>query len=238
MAASPSYTFSQSQLQPVYNPAQARSRNVNLAAGTYLRGTVLGQVTNVGADAVQTITVSGTPTGGTVVVNVSPTTINAPNTITLNYNNTVAAAQPLFDAVYGPGNTKVTGTTLPGGSLIVTFIGDLAGQPVTAFTKGANGLTGGSSPDFAIAQTTTGVLNVGTFAAFAHGNSDGTQVAKGLLMYPCTVDASGNITFSTEIPRLTENAAPIYWAGAFRSEELVGLPTAGQMAVDFPGARV
>lgn len=238
MSAAPAYTFSASQLQPARDPRTARMITVNLAAGTYARGTVIGQVTDTEAAAVQTITVTGTPTGGTFTIGVTPYTTNAPSTIVLAYNETVALAQPLFDAVYGAGNTKVTGTTLPGGSLIVTFIGALAAQPVAAITQVANALTGGATPNYAITQTTTGAANIGTFGAYAHGNSDGTQVAKGLLMYPCVVDASGNVTISAEIPGFTERGVPMYYRGTFRSEELVGLPTSGNMAVDFPGARV
>jgi hypothetical protein len=57
-------------------------------------------------------------------------------------------------------------------------------------------------------------------------------------MYGCVVDALGNITISAEIPGLTELSAAAYYKGTFRTEELVGLPTAGNLAVDFPGAVV
>jgi hypothetical protein len=238
MPLMPLITFSQNQLQPYYDRPLPLRRNVNLVAGTYLRGTVLGQITDTEASAVQTVTVTGTPTGGTFTLGVTP--INPPNptgTLVLPYNATVAQAQALFDGAYGAGNTKVTGTTLPGGSLIVTFTGALAAQPVAPFTKVANGLTGGASPDYAIAQTTTGLPHTGTFGPYAHSNSDGTQIAKAILMYSCTVDALGNITISGDIP-ITQPEAPVYLSGWFRCEELVGLPTAGNLAADFPGARL
>ena len=238
MPTTPALTYGQTQLQPARFPQFARMRNVNLVAGTYSRGQCIGQVTDTEADAVQTVTVSGTPTGGTFTLGVTPIAFGNPTTIVVPYNQTVAAAQTQFDAVYGPGNTIVSGTTLPGGSLIVKFVGALSAQPVAAFTKVANGLTGGTSPDYAIAQTTVGVGNTGNFGAYAHGNSDGTQVIKGVLMYACTVDANGNVTISSEWTGFTEKAVPMYYKGVFRTEELVGLPSSGNLAVDFPGARI
>lgn len=237
-ALAPVSTFSFSQLQPAYWPESARMINVNLAAGTYGRGTVLGQVTDTEAAAVQTLALTGVPTGGSFTFIGSSYTSGVSPNIVIPYNATAAVAQPLFDAVYGPGNTKITGGALPGTALIVTFIGELAAQPVAAITLGTNSLTGGTTPNATVTQTTTGLANAGTFGAYAHGNSDGTQIAKGLLMYPCTVDAAGNITISAEIPGFTQRAAPMYYRGSFRTEDLVGLPTSGNFAVDFPGAVV
>lgn len=238
MPLSPILTYGQSQLQPARDPRTARMMNVNLAAGTYVRGTVLGEVTDTEADAIQTLTVTGTPTGGTTLLTGQPINSGNPSTILLPYNATAAVAQPLFDAVYGVGNTIVGGGALPGTPLTVKFTGALSAQPITAIVVTTNSLTGGSSPVLAVTTSTTGVVNVGTFAPYVHGNSDGTQVAKGILQYGCTVDASGNVTISNEWTGFTEKAVPMYYKGTFRTEELVGLPTAAQMAVDFPGAFV
>lgn len=234
MSAAPAYVYGQTQLQPAYNPEDARQINVNLAAGTYLRGTLLGQVTDTEADAVQTLTTSGTVTAGTFVLTGQPLTSGSPISATLNWNATVALVQAALDTIYGAGNTIASGTALPAGSVAITFRGALAAQPVAAITH-VDTLTGGA---LVVTQTTPGVANTGTFGAYVHGNSDGTQVAKGLLMYPCVVDASGNITVGGDIPTLTDTETPMYYMGSFRTEELVGLPTGAQMAVDFPGARV
>jgi hypothetical protein len=58
---------------------------------------------------------------------------------------------------------------------------------------------------------------------------DGTDVAKGLLMYDCTTDTNGNITHSYEagqssfIPGATGLVTPIFWRGIFRTTDLIGL---------------
>jgi hypothetical protein len=234
----PTMTFGMRQLQPYHNPASARLKNVNLLAGTYLPGTLLGEVTDVEADALQTITITGTPTGGNITLAGTPFVPGSSGAIVLPYNATAAVAQPLFDAVYGIGNTVVGGGALPGTALTVKFVGVLSAQPIPAITITSKALAGGTSPDASIAQTTTGVLNVGTFGAYAHGNSDGTQVAKMILQYGCTVDATGAVTISAEIPGLTQPHAPAYYRGTFRTDDLVGLPSSGNMAVDFPGARI
>jgi hypothetical protein len=237
MALAPIATYSESQLQPCYNPKSARLRHVNLAAGPYLRGQCLGQITDTEAAAVQTLTITGTATAGNAVFSGQPYTYGAASLFTLQWNSTAAQAQAALDAVYGVGNTKVTGGAWPGTGLAVTFIGALSAQPVPAITVSANNLTG-TTPVPVVTQTTPGALNTGTFTAYAHGNSDGSQVIKAVLMYGCTVDALGNITISAEIPGLTELSAAAYYKGTFRTDELVGLPTAGNLAVDFPGAVV
>lgn len=80
----------------------------------------------------------------------------------------------------------------------------------------------------------------GLFKAYATGNSDGSQVPKGILMYDCVTDASGNITFGTTAGAggnfigqgYTSLYAPIYISGAFKTADLIGLD-AGAVAALF-----
>lgn len=69
------------------------------------------------------------------------------------------------------------------------------------------------------------------FTAYDNAASDGSQTARVIMMYDCAVDSSGNVTlgaatgggeFGETLP-----LAPVYTAGPFRSEELVGLDSAG-----------
>lgn len=224
MAAAPNYVFSENSLQPSRNPQGARAITVNLAAGTYPRGQILGQITSTGADDVETVTIGGSPTGGTWTYTATPTSPNAGQAavvLTEPYNVSLAALQADLETIYGAGNVIVSGTA--GTSYVITFRGQLARTPITlAVTSGAS-LTGGTAPTATIAHTTTGVGDTDTFGAYASGNSDGTGVPKGILMYPCTVDAAGNITVSGEIAGLTRRSIQMYRSGAFRCEELVGL---------------
>lgn len=171
---------------------------------------------------------TGTPTGGTFTLTVQPYATIGSTTVVVPYNSTVAQFQAQLDPIFGVGNTIVTGTTLPGGSMIVTYKNELATQPVTAIVVASYAaLTGGSTPTAVVTQTTPGVLNSGLFTAYASGNSDGSQVAKVILKYPCVSDANNNLTISGNIVGFSEPVVSAYYAGAFRSEELVGLDSAG-----------
>ncbi len=65
----------------------------------------------------------------------------------------------------------------------------------------------------------------GTYKAYANGNSDGSELAKGLLRYGCTV-ASGVITIANE-QGVTQVAAPMFTRGIFKTTDLTGLDAAG-----------
>jgi hypothetical protein len=64
----------------------------------------------------------------------------------------------------------------------------------------------------------------GTFAAYASGNSDGSQFIKAILAFDTTTDGSGNATISG--PTVTgilpvAQSVPAYFRGVFRCEDLV-----------------
>lgn len=65
----------------------------------------------------------------------------------------------------------------------------------------------------------------GKFKAYATGNSDGSQTAKAILRYACTV-ASGVITIADE-QGVTPASVPAFYRGVFRSEALTGLDSGG-----------
>lgn len=64
----------------------------------------------------------------------------------------------------------------------------------------------------------------GKFKAYATGNADGSETARGLLVYGCTV-ASGVISGIDEFAAPKDT--PMYIAGYFRTEDLTGLDAAG-----------
>lgn len=108
-----------------------------------------------GANEVQTITVSGTPTGGTFVINVLGVNV------TLNFDDTAAEVQTAINAalaVFGTGHTVgVAGAGFPGAAATVTFSGSqVAGRDIAQMTLVTNGLTGGTAPDVAFGTTTPG----------------------------------------------------------------------------------
>lgn len=129
-------------------------------------GTVLCQITLA---EVQTITVTGSPTGGTFTLKATGGTTE---TTTIAYNASAATVQAAIRALGGEySDALVTGSA--GGPYTVTF---QAGQGnVTALALGTNSLTGGSTPGLTFA-TSTGGTNAGTYGPYDSGATDGRAV--------------------------------------------------------------
>ena len=111
-------------------------------------------VTNgTGAADVQTVSITGSPTGGTFVLGFRGA-ITAP----IAYNASASTVQSALQALatIGAGNVTCTGGALPGTAVVCTFAGSLATGLQPALIAGEGGLTGGSSPAVAVAHTTPG----------------------------------------------------------------------------------
>ena len=100
---------------------------------------------------VQTVTITGTPTGGTFTL-----TLEGSTTAGIAYNATAAAVQAALEALPGvdPGTLTVTGGPGPGAAFTVTF--NAGGGDVAALTASGASLTGGTSPGVTIATPTPG----------------------------------------------------------------------------------
>jgi hypothetical protein len=141
-------------------PLSVGAQPVISAAGSTLTGagspTVGLAHTTTGAvgAAVQTLTVTGTPTGGGFTLSFGGQTTGS-----IPFNATAAAVQTALTALgsIGAGNVVCAGGPLPGTAVTVTFAGSLAVGPRPLIAVAANTLTGGSSPAPAIASTTAGV---------------------------------------------------------------------------------
>jgi hypothetical protein len=139
-------------------------------------GLPLGRITASGLYApyaaatneVQTVTITGSPTGGTFTL-----TFNSQTTPAIAYNATAAQVQTALEALSNidPGDVSVTAGPLPGTAVTVTFGGQYLGDNVAQMSA-TGSLTGGSSPAVAVATTTGGGSATAT---------DGTQVFAGLL---------------------------------------------------------
>lgn len=157
------------------------SESVHWVEGTALQpmrrlksGLPLGKVTASGLYApyaaatneVQTVTITGSPTGGTFTL-----TWNSQTTAAIAYNATAATVRTALEGLSNidPGDVTVTGSA--GGPYTVTFGGQYLGDNTAQMTATAS-LTGGSTPGVTIATTTAG----GTATA-----TDGTQTFAGLL---------------------------------------------------------
>jgi hypothetical protein len=107
----------------------------------------------VGA-AVETLSVSGTPTGGGFVLS-----FGGQNTGSIPFNATAAQVQTALTALgsIGPGSVVCAGGALPGTAVTITFAGALASGPQPLIAVAANTLTGGTTPAPAVVMTTPGV---------------------------------------------------------------------------------
>ena len=119
---------------------------------------------------VQTVTITGTPTGGTYTL-----TWSGQTTAGIPYNATAAQVKTALEALsnIAPGDVTVTGGPHPGSVVTVTFAGAYLGEDVAQMTASAASLTGGTSPAVTVATATAGG---------AAGASDGTQVLAGFLL--------------------------------------------------------
>ncbi|RJO74165.1 head decoration protein [Nocardia panacis] len=156
----------------------------------------ISKFSQTGTSAVQTVSITGAPTGGTWTA-----TFNGQTTSAIAYNATAAAVQSALTALssVGANNVTVTGT----GPYTVTFTGALASKAVPVMTASGAGLTGGTSPAASVANTTPGsnahypngyipsgtaigiVTATGLAAPYNAGASDGSQTCYGITYGDC-----------------------------------------------------
>lgn len=101
----------------------------------------------------QTITITGTPTGGTFTL-----TFNGLTTAPIKFNATAAETAAALGALtnIGPSNIETSGGAFPGAAVVVTFKGLLGNEPQNVITANGAGLTGGASPAVGVVHTTPG----------------------------------------------------------------------------------
>lgn len=132
---------------------------LNPGAGAAREGRTVDGAPVAGTDEVQTITIGGTPTGGTFKL-----AYKGQTTAPIDWSATNATLIANIDAALealstiGAGNvTTAVGTMTAGiGTATVTFVGALAKLAVPLITVFSNDLTG-TAPTVAVAETTPGV---------------------------------------------------------------------------------
>lgn len=210
-----SFTFN--ELKPAFAPEMAVKTPMRLPVGPAITaGTVLGFTGVAARNDVKTITITGTPTGGTWYFS-----FLGYNSAAIAYNAAAAAVQTAVDAFFGAGNCVVTGGPGPGTAWVLTFGGVMGNVLVKSFTV-TGSFTGGSSPAIAIANTTPGSSGAGQMDTYA----DGTNVAAGLLAIDYTSDVNGGI-MTERGPSGSPYSPPVFIAGYFKVADLTGLDAAG-----------
>ena len=111
---------------------------------------------SAGTDEVQTLTITGTPTGGTFKLSFEGYT-----TAAIAYNAAAAAVQSalrLLPPLAGAsGDVACGGGALPGTPVTMTFQFDRGRQAVSLVTVVEAAFTGGTAPAAAVVETTPGV---------------------------------------------------------------------------------
>lgn len=109
--------------------------------------------TYTGTNEQQTVTITGTPTGGTFTL-----TFRGQTTAAIAYNASAANVVTALEALsgIGTGGVTATGGALPGTPVVVTFKTINAGINVPQMTADGSGLTGGTSPAVAVTTTQAG----------------------------------------------------------------------------------
>lgn len=106
---------------------------------------------------IQTLSVSGTPTGGTFTLGGGPLT----GVAGIPYNATSRQVEAALNANLAPGNTcACSGGPLPGTGVMIVWDGNLSQSAQNILTVGTNSLTGGSSPAPSVAHTVVGVSSL------------------------------------------------------------------------------
>jgi hypothetical protein len=214
MPLNPQVTFTSSKIRPL-NPEQARTIAVRLPAGvTYSAGQVLEEVNLAAQNEVQTITLGGTPAGGSfTLVYPSARGFDHAGPIAWSATGATLAAniQAALDAEFGTGQTVVTGT----GPFTVTYSGSEVSNRDMAMPTVINNLTG-TSPTVTLATSTPGSAGiVGCYQAYASGN------ARAVLEGNVRTDAMGNII--DEFGNTNAFTAVAFNKGFFLASDIVGL---------------
>lgn len=147
-----------------------------------------------GVNAVQQVSITGSPTGGTFTL-----TYSAQTTAAIAYNATAAAVQTALQALssIGSGNVSCTGGPLPGSAVNATFIGTLGLQSLSTMTH-TDSFTGGSTPAAAVSTTTAGVAPTLSISLLAGNPLEWGKSRAGYFSNPFTTDVQAlSITCTT-----------------------------------------
>lgn len=173
---------------------------------SHLAGLVMTGVAGDGTNEVQSLTQSGTISGGTWTLTLTSTGGGTAVVTGIPYNTTAAGLQALVDARIRRGGTGfqigdvvIGGGAFPGTPLTITYQGTHAAKDVTAATKDTTGLTG-STPGITVATPTPGAI--GTVLL-----PDGSGTPTGAYRWQSTKLAGATAKTAQVIACYTESAA-------------------------------
>lgn len=190
--------------------------------GAFAQGQALGAVAVAVQSEVATLTIGGSPTGGTFTVSFTghrlyQTDPMAFNVSLANFLAALVAAVPEW-----AGNAAVTGT--PGASYVVTFNAALANQRVGGlFGVNVGGLTGGT-PTGSWARTTRGSCGLAQMDLYSQGSNNAVD---GFLRHDTALTPGGALVPAGMAAAFVSGGQPfqpsVYVEGIFAAADLVGL---------------
>ncbi|MBS1716460.1 MAG: hypothetical protein JSS72_01860 [Armatimonadetes bacterium] len=211
----PSITYSGAKLDPLY-PIDGASLAAPFAANlTVPMGTVVGQVSSANADEKQSLSLTGSPTGlGFTLM------FNGQSTSRLGFTATASQVQAALQALttIGVGNVTCTGGPINSSSITIEFTGDCGNnaQPLIVAIPS----TFSENYTIAVSRIQAGVAN-SKWAPYVASNTDGTQIAKGILAIDVQTDQFGKNQYAGGLHPMP--SVPVYYAGCFHTTSLFGL---------------
>lgn len=155
--ASPIWTVTFTGSKASTNVSMISGTNVDMTGGDATTVAVTETVAGVdGVNEIQTLTVTGTPTGGDTIISYGGESSGA-----IDFDATAAEVELALEAMDSipQGEATCAGGPWPGSAITVTFSGTL-GKANLAMMTNVDSFTGGSSPELAITETTPGVAEV------------------------------------------------------------------------------
>ncbi len=227
MPFSPQKTLTSSKIKPARYPERAKTQTVRLAGGlTLSAGQVLEEVNIAAQSAVQTITVNGSPTGGTFTLGYPSVNGGFDLADPIAATATAAQVQTAIQDVLGVNNGTVTGSA--GGPWTVTYGNELANRAIPLPTVITNALTGGTTPTVTSVTTTAGSPGpVGYYQPYASG------VARCILESNTRTAVNGSVI--DEFGATQNLTAVTFISGEFNASDLIGLDSNAVPANGTPG---
>jgi RHS repeat-associated protein len=189
------------------------------------------------ADAVQTVKLTGAPTGGTFTL-----TFGGQTTAAIAYNASAAAVQAAVQALSSVGSGNAVVTAAPGGGWQVRFAGTLAGKWQAKLTASGAGLTGGTSPSVAVATVSAGGDAGGAFAVtdpkaivsrtYADALGRATQTVEAFTNGAITDTSNKTVGYTYNSVGMTSLSAALTGGGVQTTQWVYGVTQAGGNSID------
>jgi hypothetical protein len=222
-------------VEPITSPYPAKLGDIiNLATSGY-------------TTEVQTITITGTPAGGTFQL-----AFLSQVTSLLAYNATNTDVQTALRALPGIGSTgvTVTGGPGPGTPYVVTFAGPLASSAQPLITASGAGLTGGTTPSVTVTRTTPGFGLYDPVGGWTELGSSrgGCQISRNntetqidvdqILASIVSVPDEWEMTIATQLAETTLENIQIAWEGGVINLDITTSPDERHLGLGNPTAYV